>query len=130
MSLIHSTIVGHFDPLTLSGAQRPTTRPLDVEAARALLDEYPAHVAERVEFIDGYAECWWADRSFSISQDVYDYAYRLAREQQCIAAETPICRIMFPEDAKQVQAEFWRQWARDNPRESRRCEKTGPEETT
>lgn len=104
MSLIHSTIVGHFDPTKLAGPNRPTLRDLDLAAAKALLAQYPANVAEHVEFHDGYVECWWADRSFRILNAVYEYAYRLAKEQGCIAAETPVCYISFPEEAKQVQA--------------------------
>jgi len=104
VSLIHSTIVGHFDPTKLIGPDRPILRQLDLAAAKALLLQYPEIVADHVEFYDGYAECWWADRSFRILDAVYEYAYRLAREQGCIAAETPVCYIAFPEEAKQVQA--------------------------
>lgn len=124
MSLIHSTIIGHFDPATLIGSNRRTIRPLDVDAARALLDQFPPHVAARVDFADGYAECWWADRSFSVSKEVYDYAYLLAKEQNCIAAETPVCYITYPDEAKQIQSDAWQRWREENPPQER--EPSGP----
>ena len=111
MSLIHSTIVGHFDSRTLNARDRRPTRPIDTQAAKALLAEFPDHVASRGEFYDGYVECWWADRSFQISDAVYQYAYRLAESQGCIAAETPICTVTYPEHAKLQQAKLWEQQA-------------------
>ena len=120
MSLVHSTIVGHFEPATLTAANRQTIRQLDLAAARELLAEYPSEVSEHVEFREGYAECWWANRSFQVLDAVFEYAYRLAREQGCVAAETPVCFIKFPEDAKQVQMAAWREWSDRHPATERR----------
>jgi hypothetical protein len=124
LSLIHSTIVGHFDAATLSYQNRHPLRPLDFSAAKALLSQFPRHVSDRVEFCDGYAECWWADRSFTVSKEVYDYAYRLAKEQNCIAAETPVCHITYPEEARQIQADAWERWREEDPPQER--EPSGP----
>ena len=115
MSLFHSTIVGHFDPATLFGRNRRTIRPLDVDAARVLLERFPPHVAARIAFADGYAECWWADRSLSFCEEVHEYAYLLAKDQNCIAADTPVCLITYPNEAKQMQAEAWERWREENP---------------
>jgi hypothetical protein len=124
LSLIHSTIVGHFDPATLGRFGRRPVRSLDVDAAKELLNRFPPYVASRVEFLDGYAECWWADRSLNVSDDVYKYAYLLAREQNCIAAETPVCYITYPDEAKQIQADAWQRWRDENPPQER--ESAGP----
>src|SRR5690242_14459739 len=119
MSFIHSTIVGHFDPCTLSAWNRQVSHPLDVTDATALLSEYPEHVASCIEFRDGYAECRWAPWSMRPSEAVHRYAYRLAELQQCIAAETPVCLITYPEDAKRQQAEAWRRWQEEHPPKER-----------
>lgn len=113
MSFIHSTIVGHFAPETLTQQLRNTTRLLDINEAKLLLAEFPDHVSEQVEFRDGYAECWWASPRFN--QAVYDYAYRLAEMQDCVAAETPLCVITYPELAKQRQSEASQHWREKNP---------------
>jgi len=115
MSFIHSTIVGHFDPTTLNAWNRETTRPLDIQAARLLLSEFPAHVASCIEFRDDYAECWWAGGSVRVSEAVHDYAYRLAESQNCAAAETPLCLITYPEEAIRQQADAWNHWREEHP---------------
>lgn len=115
MSFVHSTIVGHFDPFTLNASDRGVSRPIDLVAARSLFSEFPEHVSSRVEFIDGYAECWWADHSMRVSEAVSKFAYRLAESQNCIAAETPTCIIGFPESARQQQSEAWQRWREENP---------------
>ena len=115
MSVVHSTIVGHFDPHTLAADRREVSQPIDIAAARQLMTEFPEYVADCVEFIDGYAECWWADRSFGDNAEVFQYAYRLAEQQSCIAAETPLCRIEYPESAKLQQTQAWQLWQEQNP---------------
>jgi hypothetical protein len=115
MSFIHSTIVGHFDPCRLNACNRQTIRPLDIEAAGALLSEFPDHVASRIEFRDGYVECWWAHPSLGDSEAVHNYAYRLAEIQNCVAAESPAWCITYPEGAQREQAEAWKRWSEQNP---------------
>ena len=116
MSFVHSTIVGHFDPAKLTGRNRITTRPLDIDAATKLLAEFPEHVTENVQFTDGYAKCWWANYSMQTSGAVHKYAYRLAETQSCIAAETPVCYIVYPDSAKTMQQAAWQRWCDENPR--------------
>ena len=118
MSLVHSTIVGHFDPNTLTPRNRCVSRPLDIGAAKDLFAEFPEHVPSRVEFLDGYAECWWADHSLRVSNAVRQYAYELAKRQNCIAAETPVCVITHPESAKQQQAEAFQRWEQNSSQET------------
>lgn len=96
MSFIHSTIVGHFDPATLTAINRSVLRPLDIESAKLLLADFDAHVATQIAFHDGYVQCWWADGNFGCSKPTHDYAYRLAETLNCVAAETPVCYITFP----------------------------------
>ena len=115
MSFIHSTIVGHFDPATLSPGNINVSRAIDVEAAKKLLAEFGKHVEGQVEFRDGFAQCWWADGTIGHSKSTHDYAYRLAELLDCVAAEMPFCQIMYPDDAKQIQAEAWEEWRKQNP---------------
>ena len=115
MSLIHSTIVGHFDPSTLTARNRETTRPINVDAARVLLAQSPQHVASRIEFHDGYVECWWVDSSLEFNAAAHEYAYRLAELEQCIVAETPVSQITYPEDAKLQQMKAWQGRRRQAP---------------
>jgi hypothetical protein len=114
MSFIHSTIVGHFDPETLTPRNRRTIRPLDFVAARTLLAEFPANVASRVEFCDAYVECWWADGT-GFAAETQTFAYRLAELQNCVAAETPVCVVTYPEEAKRLQIAAWDRWREQNP---------------
>lgn len=109
MSFVHSTIIGHFDPVQLSGRNRTTLRPLDLVAARTLLAEYAPSVEPHVEFKDGYAECWWANSASPFHKDVYEYAMRLAKQQNCVAADTPGCVITYPDDAVRSQGEAWKE---------------------
>lgn len=115
MRFIHSTIVGHFDPCTLSPFDRETKFPIDIAAAERLLSEFPAHVADQIAFRDGYAECWWADGSIGFSAETHEYANRLAETLNCVAAETPMCYVTYPEHAKRIQADAWEEWRRRNP---------------
>lgn len=116
MSFIHSTIVGHFDPATLSPGKITVLQPIDVDAAKQLLEEFDEHVAGQVEFRDGFAQCWWADGTIGHSKATHDYAYRLAKVLNCVAAEMPLCFIMYPEEAKQIQAKWWEEVQSNSPK--------------
>ena len=115
MSFIHSTIVGHFDPETLSPLDQSVSRHIDIEAAKSLHTEFPVHVTSQIEFKDGYVQCWWADGTIGFSQPTHEYAYRLAESQNCVAAESPVYLIEYPEIAKQFQMEAWKRWREQNP---------------
>jgi len=116
MSFIHTTIVGHFDPATLSPINRTPSHPLNKDAVESLLSEYPVSVGEQVYWGDGYVECCWAGRcSLQTGKLVYEFAYKLAERECCIAAESPVCLITYPEEAKQIQAAAWEEWRKRNP---------------
>jgi hypothetical protein len=116
MSFIHSTIVGHFDPELLHEANVHTLRPIDEESARGLLAEFPREAAQHITFHDGYVECSWAGScSVALGRRIHEFAYKLAERENCIAAESPVFYITYPEEAKQIQAEAWRKWREENP---------------
>ncbi len=109
MSIIHYTLVGHFNPGTIyvvEGGERDlaVSRPVDREKAEALLAEYPNIVATHVRLQDGYARCQWAPSTHG--EDVVEYAYRLARLLGCLAVENGR-EVTFPPEAVRAQFEVW-----------------------
>jgi hypothetical protein len=109
MSFIHHTLVGHFDPRTVH-RDLSVSRPIDAARVARLLAEYPLGVAGLVAVAGGYAECQWAPaRGFS--KQVYEFAYRLAREECCLAVENHRLVRFPPEAAAAQQAEWERLFA-------------------
>ena len=117
MSFIHYTIVGHFDAETLF-ADRPlhAIRALERPPIDALLQELPAEVRESVDFRDGYMVVQWAPMTFKNSDKAFDFAYRFAAEQQCIALESNGYVVTFPEAAQEAQQRAWRARTAAEPR--------------
>lgn len=108
----HSTIVGHFDRARLIQFDPVPTKPIDADLAkRLMLEEFP-NVEEYIEFCDGYVECLWAPLDGPMQNDVYEFAYELAKRMNCIAAEMPGCIIEFPEEARQAQEKAWKELTR------------------
>ena len=112
MSFGHHTIVGHFDPVALRPFNVVPTRNLDVGTVKTLLSQYPPEIAERVEICDGYVRCCWATGGLrhDIGKSVHEFAYRLAEQERCIAAELPLCLILYPESAMQAQQQAIKEW--------------------
>ena len=105
MSFIHYTIVGHFDPTTLfPGTPLKPLRALCTASAQELLAEFPPEVAGYIDFNNGYATAQWAPCHTNLAQQVHDYAYRLAKREQCVAAESPFFTIMYPDSARAAQS--------------------------
>jgi len=104
MSFVHDTIVGHFDPATLF-PDRPLkpVQPLERRVVEALLAEYPPEAREQVEFADGYVVVHWAPCHVKWMKTVRSIAYRLAEQENCIAAESPLYVITYPESAQEIQ---------------------------
>jgi hypothetical protein len=48
MSFIHYTLVGHFDPATVSSLSLAVSRPIEATRLARLLGEYPAGLADFV----------------------------------------------------------------------------------
>ncbi len=105
MSFIHYTLVGHFDPCTVYPQRLTVARPIDHARVARLLAEYPTDVASRVTLQDGYAYCQWAAGG-DISDQVFEFAYRLAREEGCLAIENGR-QVMYPPEAARAQGEVW-----------------------
>jgi hypothetical protein len=53
MSLVHHTLVGHFDPKQVHPGNLVFARPIDLDRAIRLLADYPDKVAARVRFRAG-----------------------------------------------------------------------------
>jgi hypothetical protein len=104
MSFVHFTSVGHFDPYRLGPANLVCRRPLDLDRARRLLAEYPEVVARSVVFRDGYAQCCWTAPRGKL---VYEFAYRLARAEGCLAVEQG-CQVTYPPQVAMAVAEAWK----------------------
>ena len=96
--------MGHFEPATLF-PDRPLqpVRSLDTRAVEAMLAECPPEVRDHVEFGDGYVAVQWAPCHMKWMEKVHQFAYRLAEQQQCIAAESPFYFIAYPKSAQQTQ---------------------------
>ncbi len=94
-SFIHCTYVGHFDPTTLF-PDRPlrALRPIDRHVVECLLAEYSPGVRGCVEYVDGYVVVEWSACPFGRA---YEFGYRLAELAHCIAAESPVYQIVYPE---------------------------------
>jgi hypothetical protein len=104
MSFIHYTVVGHFDPTKLF-PNRPIQplRPLSAQAIDGLLTQSRSEVRDYVDFHDGYITVQWAPCPTGLMKEVHRFAYRLAEQEQCIAAESPLLIIGYPESAHQIQ---------------------------
>src|SRR5262245_49753756 len=108
MSYFHHTLVGHFDVRHLPERQTPL-RPVDVDLVNRLLAEYPKEVAACVKIQNGCARCTWSPApGREVARLVYEFAYRLAQEEGCMAAENGR-RISYPPEATEAQDEFIRQ---------------------
>jgi hypothetical protein len=105
MSFFHYTVVGHFDPRTVARNNLAVARPVDPERVAALLAEYPAEVAAHVSIQNGCVHCQWATPLTYIPQ-VYEFAYRLARQEQCLAVENGT-KVEYPPAAARAQGESW-----------------------
>lgn len=112
MSFLHYTLVGHFDPRGHPESQKPS-RPIDLDLVNRLLAEYPRDVAAWVTIKNGCARCQWtphwgASATYScaeLGRLIYQFAYRLAQEGRCMAAENGR-RIEYPPEAMQTQQEW------------------------
>src|SRR5262245_54317520 len=108
MSFIHYTIVGHFNPEKVIPNERlRALRQLDEQTVRAALGELPREVQECVGFEDGYMVVQWAPLGLGNSEVAYDFAYRVAAQQQCLALESPAYLVTFPESARESQRKAW-----------------------
>ena len=103
MSFIHYTYVGHFDPATVSAHNLAVATPLDPARVTRLLAEYATGVAGQVILQDGYARCQWAPASVP-TEEVIEFAYRLARKECCLAVEQGR-KVTYPPQAAQAQGE-------------------------
>jgi hypothetical protein len=105
MSFIHYTLIGHFEPRTVGPGYRACSRPIDPDRVERLLAEYPAEVADQVSLRDGSARCQWFPAG-AVSGQVFEFAYRLAREEGCLAVENGR-QVTWPPEAARAQAEEW-----------------------
>lgn len=101
MSFNHYTYVGHFDPVHVENIV--VTKPIDQELVNRLLAEYPTGVAKFVALRDGYACCQWAPAG-GLMDDVFEFAYRLAHAEGCLAVENGR-QVMYPPEAARAQGE-------------------------
>ena len=106
MSFIHYTLVGHFNPRATNF--RVCARPIDLNRVQRLLGEYPQEVADLVTLQDGYARCQWVPAPRDITDLVIEFAYRLAREEGCVAAENGR-EVTYPPEAAREQGEVFEQ---------------------
>jgi hypothetical protein len=104
MSFIHRTFVGHFDPTTLF-PDRPLRplRPLDKRLVDIVLSEEPLAVQDCVEYVGGYVVVEWSACRGDLMERASEFGCRLAERTQCIAAESPVYQIVYPEAARQAQ---------------------------
>lgn len=105
MSVIHYTLVGHFDPRKVfaDGARDlKVARPIDRARVEALLAEYPEVVSAQVLFLDGYVRCQWAPSTHGA--EVFELAYRLARAEGALAVENGR-QVMYPPEAARAHGE-------------------------
>lgn len=116
MSYRHYTIVGHFDPESLF-PDKPlhAIRALERLPIDALLHDLPREVQESVDFRDGYMVVHWAPMTFTNSEKAYEFAYRVAAEQQCIALESNAYLVTFPKSANEAQQYAWKNRIADEP---------------
>ena len=104
MSFTHYTIVGHFDPATLTRSSIVPTRPLSETVVETMLAESDVRIADHIEYRDGYLQCCWAgDFAHSIGKLVHEFAYKVAERENCVGAELPSGKIEYPPDAVEVQ---------------------------
>jgi hypothetical protein len=104
MSFIHYTLVGHFPNGSSTPSSQPVTRGIDAAVVERLLAEYPPGVAALVTIQDGYARCQWAPAGGALSAQVFEFAYRLARQIGCLAVENGRY-AMHPPEAARAQGE-------------------------
>ena len=123
MSFVHYTRVGHFDAKKVSSTHHAVSKPIDPDRVARLLTTYPSGVAEQVTIQDGYARCRWAPAA-GLMDAVFDFAYRLAREEGCLAVENGWV-VTYPPEAAREQGEEWDRvfgrtnWADDLERQAR-----------
>src|SRR5688572_3067324 len=104
MSLVHASIVGHFDLTDCMYQRFWPVRPLDPSRVEKLLEFYGPEVAACVSFRDGYAWCEWSPSRHA--ERVMEFAERLADQEGCVVMETcppGLCR--YPPEAVKRQAE-------------------------
>jgi hypothetical protein len=109
MSFIHYTLVGYFDPRTVWTSGSPNlviAKPMNPERVRYLLAEYSDAVASHVTIQDGYVRCQWAPAPREASDQIIEFAYRLARQAECVAVENGR-QVTYPPEAARAQAEVW-----------------------
>jgi hypothetical protein len=99
--MFHHTMVGHFDPRVVRPGHYACSRPLNAECVARLLAEYPPEVARLVVVRDGSARCEWTP-----DRRVFEFAYRLARQEGCLAVENGR-QVTYPPGAARAQAESW-----------------------
>jgi hypothetical protein len=105
LSVIHYTLVGHFDPRKVfadGGRDLKVTKPLDRAQVEALLAEYPEVVGAQVRLLDGYARCQWAPSTHT--PEVFEFAYRLARLAGALAVENGR-QVLFPVQAARTHGD-------------------------
>jgi hypothetical protein len=105
VSVIHYTLVGHFDPrkVFVDGVRDlKVARPLDRAEVEALLAEYPEVVSAQVRLLEGYARCQWAPST--ATAEVFEFAYRLARAAGALAVENGR-QVMWPPEAARTHGE-------------------------
>jgi hypothetical protein len=106
MSAVHYTYVGHFDPRSVDSPPVKCLRPIDLDRVNRLLAEFPRGVAAQVQVRGGFALCHWT--APEVGPQVYEFAYRLAREEGCLAVENGM-RIAYPPEEAQAQRARWEQ---------------------
>lgn len=115
MSLVHISFVGRFDPNDLESLlSRPLptrARPIDEEAAAALLPSFGEEVERCVSFEAGMARCERAAGRIVVMERVREYADRLADHQGAILLEGPPRRVRYPPVAAQSFEAAGRAWA-------------------
>jgi hypothetical protein len=105
MSFVHYTLVGHFDPRTVARDRGKTcSRPLDPDRVARLIAEYPAEIKRWIRLADGYAACTWAGPMGELGDQIRELAYRLAREEGCLAVEQGR-QVTYPPEAARRQME-------------------------
>lgn len=106
MSLVHYTLVGHFDPTTVHH-DLTVKKSLDTTTVERLMALGAEDLRKWVTLKEGYVYCEWASCG-STRQHVYEFAYDLARATEAIAVENQM-EVTFPPEAKAQQAAVLRQ---------------------
>jgi len=107
MSWVHYVTVGHFDANGYLRTQKPI-RPIDLDRVNRLLAEYPREVAACVKIQNGCVLWVWTTLSVTISQELHQFASRLAQEEGCMVVADGVT-VLYPPESVQAQEEFWQQ---------------------